>query len=283
MPLPLRCLLFRKVSFFAVAPAPVATNGIELVTSGGYYTGYPSFTVTTLASPAQQLDICVASAPNCTDTANGGKVHLNFTHAMAKVKFSVKYVSAKTFGVVLGQLKFSGIYTGNTLQFTSSGFAWGAPTATGSYTLSVVERSLVGTPLIKADEAGDTQVSTEAGMLLLVPQTVSGAKLEATFWVGDTAIVREITMPKQVLEAVESHGYSLIMNDNGIFDVLNETQWDWSYTGDWQTFVAPKSGTYKLEAWGAGGPITYDGKGGYVRGTLTPTWEELPRKCQEMG
>jgi hypothetical protein len=115
----------RKVSFFAVAPAPVADNGIELVTSGGsYYTGYPSFTVTPLAAPAQQLDICVASAQDCTGTANGGKVHLNFTHAMAKVRFAARYVSAKNEIVTLEQLKFTCIYTANTLRFTEAGFKW---------------------------------------------------------------------------------------------------------------------------------------------------------------
>ncbi|MDR1024049.1 MAG: fimbrillin family protein [Prevotellaceae bacterium] len=63
----------RKVSFFAVAPAPTAENGITLVATNNSYTGYPSFTITPPAAPAQQLDICVASAQDCTDTDNGGQ------------------------------------------------------------------------------------------------------------------------------------------------------------------------------------------------------------------
>ncbi|MDR1023238.1 MAG: fimbrillin family protein [Prevotellaceae bacterium] len=117
----------RKVNFFAVAPTPVAANGIELITSGSSYIGYPSFTVTTPAAPAQQQDICVASALDRTDTTGNGKVPLLFAHTMAKVRFSARYVSSETFGVLLRQLKFTDGYSSNTLRFGVSGFEWGCP------------------------------------------------------------------------------------------------------------------------------------------------------------
>ena len=49
--------------------------------------------------------------------------------------------------------------------------------------------------------------------------------------------------------------------------LIPTTSTDFDYTGDVQTFTAPKSGTYLLEAWGAQGACETDanlgGKGGY--------------------
>jgi hypothetical protein len=53
-------------------------------------------------------------------------------------------------------------------------------------------------------------------------------------------------------------------------DVLDETAWDFPFTGACQHFVVPQDGTYKLEAWGAGGTLVQTsapgGKGGYAAG-----------------
>jgi hypothetical protein len=68
-------------------------------------------------------------------------------------------------------------------------------------------------------------------------------------------------MPALTLEAGNSYGYSLTMPDNSMSGVLNENVWSYSYTGNFQHFVAPKDGAYKLEAWGAG-----QYKGGSVTG-----------------
>ncbi len=51
-----------------------------------------------------------------------------------------------------------------------------------------------------------------------------------------------------------------------------ETVFDFDYTGSEQTFIAPVSGTYKLETWGAqGGSYNgiYGGYGGYSSGDIT--------------
>ncbi len=57
--------------------------------------------------------------------------------------------------------------------------------------------------------------------------------------------------------------------------VLGVTEYNYGYTGDVQTFVAPTDGIYKLEAWGASGGyrgaasnISNAGKGGYTRGNI---------------
>ena len=41
------------------------------------------------------------------------------------------------------------------------------------------------------------------------------------------------------------------------------TEWTFDYTGGEQTFIAPVTGTYKLETWGAQGSSSYNGVGGY--------------------
>ena len=49
------------------------------------------------------------------------------------------------------------------------------------------------------------------------------------------------------------------------------TEFDFNYTGDYQTFVVPKTGVYKLETWGAQGGhrgSNNGGKGGYTSGTI---------------
>ena len=54
------------------------------------------------------------------------------------------------------------------------------------------------------------------------------------------------------------------------------TEFDFDYTGDVQTFIAPVSGTYKIAAWGASGgdvtinDVTYQGGlGGYTSGLIS--------------
>ena len=49
------------------------------------------------------------------------------------------------------------------------------------------------------------------------------------------------------------------------------TEFDFNYTGDYQTFIVPKTGVYKLETWGAQGGhrgSNNGGYGGYTSGTV---------------
>lgn len=51
------------------------------------------------------------------------------------------------------------------------------------------------------------------------------------------------------------------------------TEFDFNYTGDYQTFIVPKTGVYKLETWGAQGgsynETYHGGYGGYSSGYIT--------------
>ena len=50
---------------------------------------------------------------------------------------------------------------------------------------------------------------------------------------------------------------------------INENEYEYSYTGSEQTFTAPKTGTYKVELWGASGGGQLGGKGAYTSGLIS--------------
>ena len=63
--------------------------------------------------------------------------------------------------------------------------------------------------------------------------------------------------------------FSMLLNKPIVYAV--GTEFDFNYTGDYQTFVVPKTGVYKLETWGAQGGhrgSNNGGKGGYTSGTI---------------
>jgi hypothetical protein len=273
-----------KVSFFAIAPGPNATNGITLV-DGDSYTGYPSFTVTPPTSPALQEDLCVASTLNLADNTNDGKVPLHFDHVMAKVTFAVHYKGTMPSGgyVKIKQLYLSQIIKSGTLSLTAAGFSWDVPTDADnrmSYFLSSASGDLTGAELLEEGAL----VSTETGTLLFVPQTTSTEaeiQLVATFYNGTTENDYEIAamLPVTTWEAGKQITYNLTIDldkDYMTIDVPGSptegtNQWTYSYTGKAQTFIAPEDGYYQLEAWGAGGEVHYGsilGLGGYVKGVV---------------
>jgi hypothetical protein len=74
----------------------------------------------------------------------------------------------------------------------------------------------------------------------------------------------------QYMDSAFSYRYRLLPSDQSLV-YLNRV-YEYGYTGDYQTFIAPVSGTYKIELWGAQGGsanATYvGGKGGYSAGTI---------------
>ncbi len=60
------------------------------------------------------------------------------------------------------------------------------------------------------------------------------------------------------------------------FTIIGTTVYNFAYTGNYQTWTAPYTGTYRLEVWGAegGGGVnntTWTSKGGYAKGEITFT------------
>lgn len=71
----------------------------------------------------------------------------------------------------------------------------------------------------------------------------------------------------QYMDSAFSYRYRLLPSDQSLV-YLNKI-YEYGYTGDYQTFVAPISGTYKIELWGAQGGGYYGGGGGYVKGNIS--------------
>lgn len=60
---------------------------------------------------------------------------------------------------------------------------------------------------------------------------------------------------------------ALMFSTNAITAKAEDTEWNYGYTGNVQTFTAPHDGNYRLEVWGAqGGGDIYGGDLRYVRG-----------------
>jgi hypothetical protein len=146
--------------------------------------------------------------------------------------------------------------------------------------LSVSGGHLVKTPVRKDDYA---TVSTDSGTLMLVPQTIaaSASQIKATFGAGKNQVTKEKSVSQEVkLEAGKSYTYTVTIDDDGtLYDSANSSLWDFIYTGDVQTFVAPKDGNYQLEVWGAeggtGGVSAAGGKGGYAKGEIALTQGDI--------
>jgi hypothetical protein len=273
-----------KVSFFAITTAP-GTGGVAAV--GSPYTGYPSFTITPPATPAQQPDICVASAPN--RTKDDGMVPLHFAHAMAKVAFAAQYKGATLAPgqyVKIKLLRLAQVAGSGTLTLTGAGFTWDVgydESSLTSYHLSVENGDLADSTL-PTEGDGSSLISTEAGTLLPVPQAVpAGTRIQliATFYNGTTEKEYEITamLPADTWEAGKQKTYNLVIDmSKGYMELEvpenieeNINQWSFSYTGAAKTFTVPKDGYYLLEAWGTQGGNNSnfkDADGGYCKGSI---------------
>jgi hypothetical protein len=73
----------------------------------------------------------------------------------------------------------------------------------------------------------------------------------------------------QYMDSAFSYRYRLLPSDQSLV-YLNRV-YEYGYTGDYQTFIAPVSGTYKIELWGAQGGDYYTilgGRGGYTSGNI---------------
>jgi hypothetical protein len=292
----------QKLSFFAITPNPATEPSVSFVAdSYGSYLGYPSFMVTPPATYSQQKDIGVASALNQRiDDADGNKVDLTFNHAMHKVGFTGQYSGtipdAGTMKVK--QLWLNNVAGSGKLNISPPGFYWsdiayGSP---ATYFLSAREGDMTGSLLPQQSTATSADISSEQGTLLLVPQTVSTATVQAvgTFSINGTDRDYEIvpmgTLGQSTWEGGKSTVYNLIFNVDGkgypfsesgtnvwvfdyAYDVVSKGATDGNdlYRGKAQEFTAPEDGFYRLEAWGARGgtPSTADSnQGGYCKGTI---------------
>ncbi|MDD2203392.1 MAG: glycine rich domain-containing protein [Bacilli bacterium] len=89
--------------------------------------------------------------------------------------------------------------------------------------------------------------------------------------INDKGVISIFLEGKNKLDGLVIHG-----SKNNLVDKPLETSYAYEYTGDYQTFTVPYTGTYKVELWGASGGgttstakgISLGGKGAYVTGLI---------------
>lgn len=295
-----------RISFFAITPIPTADNGITVETTAET-PGYPTFRITPPASPTQQADFCIAppilnatyDAPTGTGTpaaeADKGKVPLSFGHAMSKIRFKAHYTTSSTTpvagnainiqSVAIEFIEITGVAGSGKVQLAQDGkYIWTENTGTGGkYTLEQSKGELA-TTLLKEEEVtteGADIISTDAGTLCLVPQTIpDGAQLKVLIK-GKASDGKTIgyllrTSLTGTWEAGKAYAYNIVINDMDA-EVTTEEVWEFSYNSNAaQTFTVPANGIYKIEIWGNQGGIfspveAQGGKGGYTAGEIELT------------
>jgi hypothetical protein len=223
---------------------------------------------------------------NRTYDTDGGKVSLEFNHAMAQITFAAKCkLHNGTFPeVYIDQIKLSGLRNSNTVRFSETGYAWDAPTANGntriSYTLITggdLTTSVI--PQYNMDEPTPNVISTTQGILCLLPQKIPGQtiRVKITTRIDGISWTSGIYLPAGEWLAGERYTYNLL---------LNVGVWDFGFTNTIEKFTAPVDGTYRPEAWGAQGGGLYEGSlggpftpGDYARGCITLTANQQLYVC----
>ena len=175
-----------KVSFFAYAP----TTGVTYAAPAA--AGWPSFTYT-VAAEASQADLIVAQRTNQDASTNSGSVALTFNHALSQILFKAKCASAD-FTAKVKTIELSGIQNEGTYTFASKaeGTAiegeWSGVTGTAGYAYLTNGDAAI-------TSAGEAITGTN-GALMLMPQTLSGAKLK---------VVYEVTLGSQTFDVTKEN------------------------------------------------------------------------------
>lgn len=164
-----------KVSFFAYAP----TTGVTYAAPAA--AGWPSFTYKVAETEANQADLIVAQRTSQDATSNGGKVALTFNHALSQILFKAKCASAD-FTAVVKTIELSGIQNEGTYTFATSETEGTAIEGSWSGVKGAEGYAYLTNGTAAITSAGEAITGTN-GALMLMPQTLTGAKLKVVYTV----------------------------------------------------------------------------------------------------
>lgn len=164
-----------KVSFFAYAP----TTGVTYAAPAA--AGWPSFTYTVAETEANQADLIVAQRTSQEATSNGGSVALTFNHALSQILFKAKCASAD-FTAVVKTIELSGIQNEGTYTFATSETEGTAIEGSWSGVKGAEGYAYLTNGTAAITSAGEAITGTN-GALMLMPQTLTGAKLKVVYTV----------------------------------------------------------------------------------------------------
>lgn len=205
-----------SMKFFAVAPANI--TGFNAPTAENIAT--PTLTYTIPAVVADQKDIMVAQ-PATIDLANrtSAQVGLQFEHLLAAVQFKMGDMLATR----INSIKISGVIGGK-VSFTYSNGNWILDTTEATEDVSY------SPSLSYIDEDGNTKVVDTStldndaeitgnkynSMMMVIPQTISGAKLTVNYTEllvltngVSTTTEKTITLPEHTWKAGKTTSYNI--------------------------------------------------------------------------
>ena len=231
----------------------------------------------------EQLGTNVTYATGGTQTSGGDIIYVSGTTIEAatttyKLRYSKGFFGkgATTTGVSAGGGGYYGGagavaaggggsgYIGNPLLTEKSMYCYNCQESTEESTKTISTTCANSTPTENCAKSGNgyariTQMSLAVSSTQLVSTTIEAQdKLNKNVEVSNNGMTCSLKIKK--ISRTEKKVY------NG------PTEWTFDYTGGEQTFVAPVTGTYKLETWGAqGGNITGDylgSNGAYTSGKI---------------
>ena len=165
----------KKVSFFAYAP----TTGVTYAAPAA--AGWPGFTYT-IAAEASQADLVVAQRTSQDATSNNGSVALNFNHALSQILFSAKCANAD-FTAVVKTIELSGIQNAGTYTFATSATEGTAIEGSWSGVKGAEGYAYLTNGTAAIAKTTSDPIAGTNGALMLMPQTLTGAKLKVVYTV----------------------------------------------------------------------------------------------------
>lgn len=165
----------KKVSFFAYAP----TTGVTYAAPAA--AGWPGFTYT-VAAEASQADLVVAQRTSQDATSNNGSVALNFNHALSQILFSAKCANAD-FTAVVKTIELSGIQNAGTYTFATSATEGTAIEGSWSGVKDAEGYAYLTNGTAAIAKTTSDPIAGTNGALMLMPQTLTGAKLKVVYTV----------------------------------------------------------------------------------------------------
>ncbi|MFI3287024.1 MAG: fimbrillin family protein [Rikenellaceae bacterium] len=211
-----------KYTFYAYSPhSSTNSNVVPSIVDGALQIAY-----TVPESFDEQQDILVATPRKNIYPQTGGKVNMEFNHALAKVSFSVKGDPGRKISIItLKDLQSTG-----TLTFDNdNAVQWSNGQTTQSFSVST-DGGLKGD--VTSDAATSQNITTDDGYLFMIPQDPSGKMVDVT--VVDADGINSETFPLTIPDDQEwvaggSYNYTINVedDDNWIYMIEEDDVTKW--------------------------------------------------------
>ncbi len=217
-----------KYTFFAYSPHSSDITDNRL--SASLVNAQPELTFTVASYIPEQEDLMAAKPRKNIHPQSGGKVSMQFYHALTKVSFSVKGVNTKK----IKSITIKDIHNRGKLTFIEASpyFEWIEQSGTYDYTASTIDDGGNGTLLDitpDADKSIATLLTSEIGYLFMLPQDVSNKTIELviTNIDGTDEQTKTLNTPAKSKWIQNQHiNYVITLEENTIDLTVNILDWD---------------------------------------------------------